>query len=86
MERFQNDISNRKLLTRLGEDHTFAVETLGIFGTPTLVFPERRAIFLKLSSPPPPEESLAVFTELTNLAKQRGYIQEIKKPQPPDRR
>ncbi len=86
MGRFQKDISNRKLLTKLGEDHTFAVETLGIFGTPTLVFPERQAIFLKLSSPPPPEESLSVFTELHNLVEQRRYIQEIKKPQPPNTR
>ena len=86
MDRFQKDIGNRKLLTKLGEDHTFAVETLGIFGTPTLVFPERQAIFLKLSSPPPPEESLSVFTELHNLAGQRRYIQEIKKLQPPNTR
>ncbi|MFC1951577.1 DsbA family protein [Chloroflexota bacterium] len=86
MDRFQKDISNRKLLTKLGEDHTFAVETLGIFGTPTLVFPERQPIFLKLSSPPPPEESLSVFTELHNLVEQRRYIQEIKRPQPPNTR
>jgi len=82
MAQFQKDYGDRKLLAKLSADHTFAVETFGIFGTPTLVFPERLAIFVKLSSPPPPEESLSVFTEARNLAEQRRYIMELKKPQP----
>lgn len=81
MVRFQRDISDRRILAKLAEDHTFAVETLGVFGTPTLVFPERQAIFLKMS-PPAPEESLSVFTEVRTLAERRRNIQEIKRPQP----
>jgi len=84
MTQFQRDLSDRQLLAKLAEDHTFAVETLGVFGTPTLVFPERQAFFLKMSIPPP-EECLSVFNELRNLAEQRRYIQEIKKPQPPNK-
>ena len=38
MSQFQKDFSDRKLLAKLTEDHIFAVEVLGIFGTPTLVF------------------------------------------------
>ena len=78
---FQQDIGNRQLLAKLAEDHTFAVETLCIFGTPTLVFLERQAIFLKMSQPPSPRESLSVFTELRHLAERRRFIQEIKRPQ-----
>ena len=81
MTQFQKDIADRGLLTKLAEDHTFAVETLGIFGTPTLVFPERQAVFLKMSLPPPPQECLSVFTELRHLVDRRRYIQEIKRPQ-----
>ncbi len=81
--RFQQDIGNRQLLAKLAKDHTFAVETLGIFGTPTLVFLKRQAIFLKMAQPPSPEESLSVFTELRHLAERRRYIQEIKRPQRP---
>ena len=81
MTGFQEGLTDRKLLTRLAEDHTFAVESLGVFGTPTLVFAERQAVFLKISAPPPPEESLNVFTELHHLAEQRRYVQEIKRPQ-----
>ena len=84
MTQFQKDLGDRRLLAKLAEDHTFAVETLGIFGTPTLVFPERQAVFLKMSSPPPPEESLSVFAELRYLGERRRYIQEIKRPQPPN--
>lgn len=83
MAQFQKDYGDRRLLAKLAEDHTFAVETLGIFGTPTLVFPEGQAIFLKMSSPPPPEESLSIFAELRYLAERRRYIQEIKRPQLP---
>ena len=83
MAQFQKDLGDHRLLAKLTEDHTFAVETLGLFGTPTLVFPERQAIFLKMSSPPPPEESLSVFAELRYLAERRRYIQEIKRPQLP---
>jgi len=85
MVQFQRDISDRQPLAKLAEDHTFAVETLGIFGTPTLIFPERQAVFLKMSSPPSPEECLSVFTELRHLAERRQYIQEIKRPQRPSK-
>jgi len=80
MTHFRKDLADRRLLTRLAEDHTFAVESLGVFGTPTLVFAQRQAIFLKMSVPPPPEECLGVFTELYHLADRRQYIQEIKRP------
>ncbi len=84
MTQLKQDLGDRQLLAKLAEDHTFAVETLGIFGTPTLVFPERQAIFLKMSQPPSPEESLPAFTELRPLVERRRYIQEIKRPQPPN--
>ncbi len=84
MTQFQKDCSDRKLLAKLAEDHTFAVEVLGIFGTPTLVFPENQAVFLKMS-PPLPEDSLSVFNEVRTLAERRQHIQEIKRPQLPSK-
>jgi len=81
MTQFQKDLGDRRLLAKLAEDHTFAAETLGVFGTPTLVFPERQAVFLKMSPPPSPEECLSVFAELCCLAERRRYIHEIKRPQ-----
>lgn len=80
MAQFERDLSDRRLLTRLAEDHTFAVETLGVFGVPTLVFADQRAIFVRLSSPPPPEECGALFGELRHLAQVRPDVEEVKRP------
>lgn len=77
--RFERAMGDRGLLARLAADHTLA-ESLGIFGTPTLVFAEGQAIFLKMSPPPPPGECLPAFMELRNLAERRGYIHEVKRP------
>ena len=78
--RFRSELIRRGPLEVLARDHTFAVETLGVFGTPTLVFPQGQAIFLKLSEVPPPEESLAVFQEIHQQVDRRQYIQETKRP------
>ena len=80
MTRFQKDLNDRRLLTALAMDHSYAVEALGIFGTPTLVFPENQAIFLKMSPPPVPDECLSVFNEVFNLAYRRRNIREVKRP------
>ncbi len=80
MTRFRHDLTDPALLTKLADDHTFAVNNLVVFGTPTLVFGERQVIFLKMSAPPPPEESLSVFAEIHHLVDRRRYIHEIKKP------
>jgi len=82
---FRKDLGDHRLLAKLAEDHTLAVETLGVFGTPTLVFPERQAIFLKMSPPPSPEESLSVYDEVRTFAERRRYIREIKRPQLPSK-
>jgi len=81
MKRFQKDLGDRSPLERLSEDHTFATETLGVFGTPTLVFPEEKAVFLKMVPPPSPMEAVAVFDDVRRLAVSRLQIREIKRPQ-----
>lgn len=75
---FRESMADRSLLSKLAEDHIFAIETLGVFGTPTLVFPHRQAVFVKMSLPPP-EDSFTVFDELLNLIDRRRYIQEVKR-------
>ena len=81
MDRFRKDLGDRRLLDRLVEDHIFAVETLGVFGTPTLVFAEQQAVFLKMAPPPSIEEAVAVFEDVRRLAESRHQIKEIKRPQ-----
>jgi predicted DsbA family dithiol-disulfide isomerase len=80
MSQFKTDLSNQGLLGKLAKDHTFAVEELNVFGTPTLVFPENQAIFLKMSPSPSHKECLPIFNELFNLAYSRRNIHEVKRP------
>lgn len=80
MEQFHRDISTPGILTKLGEDHTYAVEKLNVFGTPTLVFPGMKAVFLKMAPPPLPEENISVFYEVRRIAEVRQEIKEIKRP------
>lgn len=80
IEKFRKDLADRRMLSKLAKDHTFAVEKLGIFGTPTLVFPEEQAIFLKMASPPSIEEAVVVFEDIRHLAENRRQIKEIKRP------
>lgn len=81
MDRFRKDLGDRCLLDGLAEDHTFAVWTLGVFGTPTLVFQEQQAVFLKMAPPPSPGEAVVVFEDVRRLAENRHQIKEIKRPQ-----
>ena len=81
MAQFQKDFNESEFLVKLAEDYTFAVKVLGVFGTPTLVFPEKHAIFLKMS-PPLAEDSFSVFNDVRNLAERRQHIREIKRPHP----
>ncbi|MFC1899570.1 DsbA family protein [Chloroflexota bacterium] len=83
MPRFVEDLQNPKLLIKLAEDHTFAVESLGIFGTPTIVFSDGQVIFLKIMPAPPPEECSDLFMEILHLAQKQQYVLEIKRPTQP---
>ena len=80
MDRFHKDFAGCQLLARLAEDHTYAAETLRVFGTPTLVFPEQQAVFLKMAPPPSSEEAVAAFGEVRIIAEDRHQIREIKRP------
>lgn len=77
--RFRADLEDRRLLKKLAEDHTFAVTSFNVFGTPTLVFEGQNAVFLK-STPPPPEEAMAMFEDVRQMAEARRNIREIKRP------
>ena len=80
MDQFHKNFTGRQLLARLAEDHTYAAETLQVFGTPTLVFPEQQAVFLKMAPPPSSEEAIAAFGEVRTIAEDRLQIREIKRP------
>ncbi|MCL4394164.1 MAG: DsbA family protein [Chloroflexi bacterium] len=83
LPRFEADLANPALLEKLREDHTYAVEKYGVFGTPTLVLTDGRAAYLKMKPAAPYEESVAVWHDLHRTIAQRPYVEEVKRPVPP---
>jgi hypothetical protein len=54
-----------------------------VFGTPTFVFPNGGAAYLKMLPPAPADEALVVFDEFVRTVRDRAYITEIKRPKKP---
>ncbi len=81
MEKFESDLDSPDRLAEIGRDHEEAIEK-GIFGTPTFIFEDGSAAFLKTFTPPE-EDSLAAFENLMMMARNRPYFGELKRPQPP---
>ena len=80
VDRFRQDLSNRSLLAKIGEDYMRGAKEHGIWGTPTLLFNGRQAAYLKLRPAPPPEESVKLFEELFDIIHGRPYVVEVKRP------
>ena len=80
--RFREDLRDRSLLDIIGRDHTEAVENHGVFGTPTFVFDNGDAGYLKTFIPPE-EDSVAFFEQFVALTANRPFLGELKRPQPP---
>lgn len=77
--RFQRDLADRSLMTKIGEDYERGVQDYGIWGTPTLVFDGGQSAYLKIRPAPPAEDSVRVFEELRDVIN-RPYVIEIKRP------
>ena len=80
--RLREDMADPTMVEAVGRDHTEAVEEHGVFGTPTFVFEDGAAIYLK-TLVPPDEDSVAFFEHFAAIAAGRRYVGEMKRPQPP---
>ncbi len=81
VNRFASDVDAADRLREIGQDHEYAVSK-GIFGTPTFIFEDGSAAFLKTFTPPE-DESMAAFDGFLKMALNRPYFGELKRPQPP---
>lgn len=85
LARFEQDLDDRSLLARIGDDYTHGREEHGVFGTPTFVFPNGEAAYLKMLPPAGPDEALPIFEEFVRTVRDRPFIAEIKRPKKPER-
>ena len=81
INQFTSILDNHETLAQIGIDHEEAL-THGVFGTPTFVFEDGTAAFLKMFTPPE-DESLSAFKDFMSIASRRKYFGELKRPQPP---
>ena len=80
LARFERDLAAADILSALARDHQTAVAEHGVFGTPTFVFAEGAAAYVRIRPAPKGEEALALFDELTGAISNRPYLLEIKRP------
>jgi len=83
IERFRKDLADPRILESLKRDHTQAISVHGVFGTPTFVFPEGAAAYIRLAEAPDPAESNRVFERLVSIAADEPSILELKRPRKP---
>ena len=80
-DEFTTVLDDPETLVQIGIDHEEAL-THGVFGTPTFVFADGTAAFLKMFTPPE-DESMSAFKDFMGIASGRKYFGELKRPQPP---
>ncbi|MDP9364785.1 MAG: DsbA family protein [Chloroflexota bacterium] len=83
LERFERDLSDRSGLPLIGADYEEARDRYGVFGTPTFLFPNGEATYLKLKPVPPEAETMALFEDFVRAGRDRPYLLEVKRPQRP---
>ena len=83
MDRFRRDVADPEILAALARDHTEAVSRHGVFGTPTFVFKQGAAAYVRLSNPNLDGDAVRVFDEIVTVASREPAILEIKRPVKP---
>ena len=83
MDRFRTDLRDPGILGSLARDHRRAVEELGVFGTPTLVFAGGPAAYVRLAKDVDPGRAMEVFDRVVAVAVGELKILEIKRPAKP---
>jgi predicted DsbA family dithiol-disulfide isomerase len=79
--RFRRDLIDPSTLDALAADHRAAVAEHGVFGTPTFVFADGSAAYVRLSpAVPEGDGAVEIFDRLMNVAASEPRILEIKRP------
>ena len=81
LERFRRDLADPSLLDALASDHLGGVTEHGVFGTPTFVFADGAAAYVRLGEAATEKEgAVEVFDRLVAVAASEPRILEIKRP------
>ena len=83
LKQFRKDLADPTILESLRRDHTEARTEHGIFGTPTLVFPDGASAYVRLAEAPDAADAPGVFDRLISIVAGEPSILEIKRPRRP---
>jgi predicted DsbA family dithiol-disulfide isomerase len=78
---FKQDIADPANWARIGEEYNEG-KAKGVFGTPTLVFPNGTPLYVKMRPAAPDEDTLKVWEQAVAMSEQ-SYLAELKKGNPP---
>jgi len=83
LERFRQDLADPEILAPLERDHQRAVGEHGVFGTPTFLFPDGSAAYVRLAEAPEASDAIRVLDRVISVAAFEPSILEIKRPRKP---
>lgn len=80
LPRFRQDLESDAVLADIERDYTEAQNEHQVFGTPTIVFSNGEAAYLKLDPQNIPEDPVTFFHEFVSVVRDRPEVIEIKRP------
>jgi predicted DsbA family dithiol-disulfide isomerase len=83
LERFRQDLADPGILGPLEHDHLRATREHGVFGTPTFLFSDGAAAYVRLAEAPEAAEAIRVLDRVISVAASEPSILEIKRPRKP---
>jgi predicted DsbA family dithiol-disulfide isomerase len=83
LDQFRRDLADPGILESLARDHRQAVGVHGVFGTPTFLFPDGAAAYVRLAEAPDLAESSRIFERIVLIAAGEPSILELKRPRKP---
>lgn len=80
MDRFGGDLAAADILSGLARDHQEGRIRHGVFGTPTFVFTNGAAAYVRLAQQPVNGDAVRILDEIVSIAAREPDILEIKRP------
>ena len=84
LDRFRIDLADPDILQTLASDHQEARSKHGVFGTPTFVFTNGAAAYVRLAQQPLNGDAVRILDEIVAIAAREPSILEIKRPVKPN--
>jgi predicted DsbA family dithiol-disulfide isomerase len=81
---FERDFNDPSLWKRVGDDYEYGRNTFGVFGTPTVVFPDGSSAYWQMRPAAPTADAVTVWNDFVDTVVGRPYIREIKRPTKPE--